>query len=106
MLQHYGVHGQALAWITAYLAGHRQRVQVDGSMSERIPVQDGVPQGSVLGPLLLAYTIDLPDACTNSHTSYKQVADDTAPIASSISFSDTHYIKYERTMLDPSCPAG
>ena len=91
-LQHDGVRGQALAWITAYLAGRRQRVQVDGSMSEWLPFPAGVPQGSVLGPLLfLAYTIDLPDACTNSHTSCSQFANDTALIASSNSFSDSHH---------------
>ena len=87
----YGVHGQALTWITAYLTGRRQRVQVDGEVSEWLQIPAGVPQGSVLGPLLfLAYTIDLPDFCITANTSCSQFADDTALVASASSFDVAH----------------
>ena len=81
-LSHYGVDGKAHNWLEAYLTGRRQRVQVEGTTSTFIPIPAGVPQGSVLGPLLfLAYTIDLPTACENATTSCSQFADDTALIA-------------------------
>ena len=86
-LSHCSVTDQALSWITAYLTGRRQRVQVDGTTSEWLSIPAGVPQGSVLGPLLfLAYTIDLPTACLNPHTTCSQFADDTALITSHKSY--------------------
>ena len=78
-LSHYGVSGNALTWLKSYLCGRRQRVQVNGSMSAFEYIPAGVPQGSVLGPLLfLAYTIDLPMSCRNEKTLCSQFADDTA----------------------------
>ena len=86
-LHHFGVHGSAHAWLTAYLTGRRQRVKIDNSFSSWSTIPAGVPQGSVLGPLLfLIYTIDLPAACTNSNTICSQFADDTAMIATSKNF--------------------
>ena len=80
-LKHYGVHNQALAWLTEYLTGRRQRVRVGTSFSSWEVVPAGVPQGSVLGPLLfLAYTVDLPAACSTSTVLCSQFADDTALI--------------------------
>ena len=90
-LQHYGVTGRALTWLTNYLTGRRQRVQVAGETSTLLNVPAGVPQGSVLGPLLfLGYTIDLPTTCASATTSCSQFADDTALIASAASYNDAH----------------
>ena len=51
-LSRYGVRGQLLQWISAFLKGRSQRVVVDGAHSPWTHVDSGVPQGTVLGPLL------------------------------------------------------
>jgi hypothetical protein len=61
-LENYGVNGSLLAWFTSYLSGRQQRVVVDGFYSDWLPVTSGVPQSSILGPLLfLVYVNDTPD---------------------------------------------
>ena len=74
-LHRYGICGQMLKWFTSYLYGRVQRVQVSGKFSDWICVKSGVPQGSILGPLLFnIHVLDLPSFVISSIPQY---ADDT-----------------------------
>ena len=70
-----GVHGKILTWIRSFLSGHTQRVIVDGEESEWKDVVSGIPQGSVLGPMLfVCFVNDQPNVVTSSVLLF---ADDT-----------------------------
>ena len=75
-LAHYVIRGQANSWIRAFLTNRKMRVVVDGESSASAPVLSGVPQGTVLGPLLfLIYINDMPDVVSEG-TFIRLFADD------------------------------
>ncbi len=57
-LKYYGVDGAALRLFKSYLKDRKQYVDIDGTFSEMKPIITGVPQGSILGPLLFIIYIN------------------------------------------------
>jgi Reverse transcriptase (RNA-dependent DNA polymerase) len=72
-----GISGNVLAWIETWLTGRMQRVVLDGEASSWEPVSSGVPQGSVLGPVLLLIFIWDLDRATQEGVLIHKFADDT-----------------------------
>ena len=78
-LEYYGVRGKANRWFESYLTKRSQFVSIFDTNSSKITVEHGVPQGSILGPLLfLIYINDLHKAIKYSNVFH--FADDTSLI--------------------------
>ena len=75
---HYGITGSALDLLTSYLSNRTMSVLIDSTPSPPTAVNTGVPQGSVLGPLLFSlYTSPISDIFSNSPVAFHLYADDT-----------------------------
>jgi len=111
-LRQVGVMGKELDWFISYLADRQQYVYISGHKSGLLPVRLGVPQGSILGPLLfLIYINDLPEA---SSLNTKLFADDTALIESDVNMANLEqkintefrkicaYFRLNKLSLNPS----
>ena len=76
LIEMHGIHGETHKWISNFLVGRNQSVVVDGSRSEERQVKSGVPQGTVLGPLLFLLHINDITATIDPQTKCRLFADD------------------------------
>ena len=74
-LKGYGIEGNLLKWFRNFLTNRQQRVVVRGTFSSWTHVKSGVPQGTILGPIL--FLIYVNDISSNISSSIKMFADDT-----------------------------
>lgn len=87
-LFHYGIRGLPLAMIRSYLSDRFQYMEINGTKSSTRPICRGVPQGSIMGPLLfIIYINDLPLICPGAEI--QLFADDTVVSVSGTDFTQT-----------------
>ena len=93
-LEHkYGVKGTCLDWFTSYLQGRSAVVKIGESQSCEVEVSIGVPQGSILGPLLfILFTKDLEKIAARNNVRIHLYADDSQLYAS---FTDDNWVQCE-----------
>ena len=96
-LDYYGIRGTYLQWIKEFLTDREQRVIIDNEFSAPSTVISGVPQGSVLGPLLFQLFInDLPN---NIESLVKLYADDVLIMRSITTPNDHQILQNDLTKL-------
>ena len=97
-LKAYGITGQVLKWIEAFLTGRSHSVKVNGVSSEINAVISGIPQGSVLGPILFIVYIN--DILDNISSDGFLFADDTKILRSVTSRDDALALQSDLTILE------
>ena len=96
-LKHYGIKGNCLNWIISFLKNRSQQVILNGSFSDPAEVLSGVPQGTVLGPLLfLIYINDMPALL---HSILRLFADDAFLYRCIKSILDMYYLQEDLNQL-------
>ena len=74
-LELYGMDHQSISWMNSHLSRRSQVVMVDGCLSPSLNITCGVPQGSILGPLLyIIFTNEIPDLVHNHYLTVQSVA--------------------------------
>ena len=96
-----GIKGQILTWLRDFLTSRKQRVVIEGQASDWLNLTSGVPQGSILGPLLfLVYINDLPYSVTCNADSF---ADDTVLHRHIANGSDCDLLQEDLTSASDWC---
>ena len=86
-LKHLGFKHGGISWFRSYLVNRKQSTRLNGVLSDPLLMNSGVPQGSILGPLLfICYINDLPN-CLHDGSAYIY-ADDTAILVKGASVTD------------------
>ncbi len=81
-LKHYGFRGLPLQWLSSYLSNRSQKVKINDFFSSTLPVSAGVPQGSILGPVLFNIFVNDVFQFSSANCEIYLYADDTALIFS------------------------
>ena len=93
-----GLHHSVTNWVKSYLSNRVQRVLANGTYSQYITIKQGVPQGSILGPLFyIVYANDLTKILRSCNSAY--YADDTVLYTAHTDFS-TSVSKMQKNMLN------
>ena len=85
-----GIAGQLLTWLTDYLSSRRLQVVVGGQQSPTFPIRAGVPQGSILGPILFLLYINDAVCCISPDTRLAAYADDSTLYSMIQAITDTN----------------
>lgn len=97
-LENFGIEGPLLLWLRNFLTKRTMKVMIEGSCSDTTTVDSGVPQGTVLGPLLfLCHINDLPDTVTSN---VRLFADDCLLYREINSFQDHLVLQKDLTNLE------
>ena len=96
-MYHYGIKGNILKWVSGWLTQRHQRVCVDVEESINKPVQSGVPQGTVLGPL--CFLIYINDMGSSRTSSLRLCADDSLLYRPINGIEDTTKLQEDLTEL-------
>ena len=100
-LASYGFSGKLLLWLEGFLSNRYQRVILNGSFSSWCAVTSGVPQGSVLGPLLFTlYINDIPNIV---HTNLSFFADDSKIYSVIKTLEDSHQLQADLDNIQEWC---
>ena len=93
----HGIGSFMVNWIESWLSNRYQRVVINGNMSDWLPVLSGVPQGSVLGPILLIVYINDLDVNLNSYV--LKFADDAKVLSEVSSLDKVANLQYDLDKL-------
>ena len=101
-LHSYGIDPNLICWISSYLTDRQQHVVCEGVSSSNIHVLSGVPQGSVLGPLLfIIYINDLPSCI--SYTEMFLFADDAKVLKEISNSGDSEFLQQDLYSIQSWC---
>lgn len=101
-LQHMGIHGDLLRWFSSYIENRTQAVVLHNYRSSWVSIPSGVPQGSLLGPLLFVIYVNDIDSCFQS-SKLLCFADDMKIYSSISSFNDMFALQADLCQLEEYC---